>query len=140
MHTFLKSFIVITILTSILGLSYVMPSPSALAQGTNTTTTTAGPTLPNPIGVKIEDGKEKPINLLDVMLRVMQIALAAVDIFALFMFILGGFELLISAGNPERIKKAKDTLVWATLGILVITLSYSILKFIFEEVKKGFGS
>jgi len=73
------------------------------------------------------------------MLRVMQIALAAVDIFALFMFILGGFELLISAGNPNMIKKAKDTLVWATLGILVITLSYSVLKFVFEEVRKGFA-
>ncbi len=133
MNTILKSFIILVILTSVLGVSYVLPAPSALAQNSNTNS----PTLPNPIGNNTEG---KPVNLLDVMLRVMQIALAAVDIFALFMFILGGFELLISAGNPERIKKAKDTLVWATLGILVITLSYSILKFIFEEVKKGFGN
>jgi hypothetical protein len=89
------------------------------------------PSLPNPLG--------KNVNLIDVLLRVMQIALAAVDIFALFMFILGGFEFLVSAGNPNMIKKAKDTLLWATIGILVITLSYSILKFIFEEVQKGFG-
>lgn len=89
------------------------------------------PSLPNPLG--------KNVNLMEVMLRVMQIALAGVDIFALFMFILGGFEFLISAGNPNMIKKAKDTLLWATIGILVITLSYSILKFIFEEVQKGFG-
>jgi hypothetical protein len=87
--------------------------------------------LPNPLG--------RNVNLIDVMLRVMQIALAAVDIFALFMFVLGGFEFLVSAGNPNMIKKAKDTLLWATIGILVITLSYSILKFIFEEVQKGFG-
>jgi hypothetical protein len=89
------------------------------------------PSLPSPIG---------EINVIELMLRVMQIALAVVDIFALFMFILGGFEFLISAGNPTMIKKAKDTLIWATLGILVITLSYTILKFIFEEVSKGFGS
>lgn len=89
------------------------------------------PSLPNPLG--------RNVNLIDVLLRVMQIALAAVDIFALFMFIMGGFEFLISAGNPNMIKKAKDTLLWATIGILVITLSYSILKFIFEEVQKGFG-
>lgn len=111
---------------AVLSVSIALPAPSAVAQEV---------TLPNPLGEK--DGE--PISLLDVMLRVMQIALAAVDIFALFMFILGGFELLISAGNPNMIKKAKDTLIWATIGILVITLSYSILKFVFEEVRKGFA-
>ncbi|MCH7492345.1 hypothetical protein IID19_01995 [Patescibacteria group bacterium] len=111
------------IITGVLVFSILIPAPSAIGQE-----------LPNPIGEK--DGK--PISLLDVILRVLQIVLAAVDIFALFMFIFGGFQLLISAGNPNMIKKAKDTLVWATLGILVITLSYSILKFIFEEVRKGF--
>lgn len=121
--------LIFALITSTLVLSALLPAPSALAQ--------EGPTLPNPIG---ETADHKPINLLDVMLRVMQLALAAVDVFALFMFILGGFQLLISAGNPERIKKAKDTLVWATLGILVITLSYSILKFIFEEVRNSFGN
>jgi len=92
------------------------------------------PTLPNPISGETNE----KINVISIMLRVMQIALAMVDIFALFMFILGGFEFLISSGNPEKVKKAKDTLVWATIGILVITLSYSVLKFVFEEVAQGF--
>lgn len=96
---------------------------------TNTGTSTGTPSLPNPLG-------SNDINLVKVVLRVLQIILAAVDIFALFMVILGGFEFLISAGNPNMVKKAKDTLIWAILGILVITLSYSVLKFIFEEVQK----
>lgn len=125
-----RSFITITVLTAVLGVSLAVAAPAAFAQD-NT------PQLPNPLGTN-KDGK--PISLIDVMLRVMQIALAAVDIFALFMFILGGFEFLISAGNPNLIKKAKDTLVWATLGILVITLSYSILKFLFEAVRKKLGT
>lgn len=87
------------------------------------------PSLPNPLG--------KNVDITDVMLRIIQVALAAVDIFALFMFILGGFELLVSGGNPKLIQKAKDTLIWATIGIVVITLSYSVLKFIFERVKEG---
>lgn len=116
--------IVMAITTGLLVFSFLIPS-TVLAQDAS---------LPNPLGQ--DDGK--PVSVLTIMLRVMQIALAVVDIFALFMFILGGFEFLISAGNPQMIKKAKDTLVWATLGILVITLSYTILKFIFEEVSKGF--
>lgn len=115
---------VLILLTGVLALSLLLPAPSTIAQE-----------LPNPIGVNADNS---PISLLDVLLRVLQLVLAAVDVFALFMFIMGGFQLLISAGNPNMIKRAKDTLVWATLGILVITLSYSILKFIFEEVRKGF--
>lgn len=116
------AFILLLVTLGLL-LYFVLPAP-VLAEDDIT------PSLPNPLG--------KNVNLIQIMLRVMQIALAAVDIFALFMFILGGFEFLISAGNPNMIKKAKDTLVWATLGILVITLSYSILKFVFEEIQKGF--
>lgn len=83
--------------------------------------------LPNPIGGPDTD-------ILTVLLRIMQVALMSVDIFALFMFILGGFQFLISAGNPNMVKRAKDTLVWATIGILVITMSYTIMKFIFEGI------
>ncbi|MFA6553538.1 MAG: hypothetical protein WCT27_03855 [Patescibacteria group bacterium] len=107
----------------------VMFYPVTVQAQTNATTTSDSPSLPNPLG--------KNVNLVKVVLRVLQIILAAVDIFALFMVILGGFEFLISAGNPNMVKKAKDTLVWAIVGILVITLSYSVLKFIFEEIQKN---
>jgi len=117
--------ILVLIVSAALGLA-LTSSPSVLAQGGSDV---GSPRLPNPLGGNAD--------LMTVLLRVMQVALALVDIFALFMFILGGFEFLISAGNPNMIKRAKDTLVWATIGIVVITLSYSILKFIFEAVQKG---
>lgn len=119
------TIIAITLLTT----PFLIPQPVFAEEPDSST---SGPSLPNPLG--------KNINMLDVMLRVLQICLAVVDIFALFMFILGGFELLISGGNPTLIKKAKDTLIWATIGILVITFSYSILKYLFEEVSKRFTS
>lgn len=129
------TLVMLCILCSVSALS-IPVSVSAQSTSTGTGTTSTGdsttsadsPSLPNPLG--------KNVNLVNVMLRVLQILLAAVDIFALFMVILGGFEFLISAGNPNMVKKAKDTLIWAIVGILVITLSYSILKFIFEEIQK----
>ncbi|OGY46585.1 MAG: hypothetical protein A2840_01415 [Candidatus Buchananbacteria bacterium RIFCSPHIGHO2_01_FULL_47_11b] len=91
--------------------------------------------LPNPISGDLNDK-----DLIEVLVRSLQLVLGAVDIFALFMFVLGGFELLMSGGNPTLVKKGKDTLIWATLGILVITLSYSILKFIYEAITKVGGA
>jgi len=95
----------------------------------------AAVSLQNPIG---SDLNEK--DLLEVLVRSLQLVLGAVDIFALFMFILGGFEMLISGGNPTLVKKGKDTLIWAALGIVVITLSYSLLKFIFEGLTRVGGT
>lgn len=49
---------------------------------------------------------------------------------ALFFFIMGGFKWLTSGGNEEKVRKGKDTLVWATLGLTVILSSYIILSYV----------
>ena len=43
---------------------------------------------------------------------------------ALLMFVWGGIQWLISSGDPTKIKKGKDTLIWATLGLVIIFSSY----------------
>ncbi|MBI4281376.1 hypothetical protein HY625_00985 [Candidatus Uhrbacteria bacterium] len=58
---------------------------------------------------------------------------------ALFFFIQGGFWWLASGGNDERIKKGKDTLIWATLGLAVIFGSYFMLSFIISLLTKATG-
>jgi len=87
----------------------------------------AAVTLPDPLGLKGAD-------LTEVLIRILKVSLGFVGIVALFMFIIGGFEFLMSGGNQNLIKKGKETLVWASIGIVVILLSYSILKFVFENV------
>lgn len=43
----------------------------------------------------------------------------------LFVFlIMGGFELLTSAGNPESAKKAQDKITSALVGFIIIFLAY----------------
>ncbi len=86
-------------------------------------------TLPNPLGKDFNNA-----DLITVVVRSLRLVLGAVDIFALFMFILGGFELLMSGGNPTLVKKGRDTLLWATIGVVAITLSYTVLKFIFDSL------
>ena len=36
------------------------------------------------------------------------------------LFIIGGIQLLTSAGNEEKIKQGKKTLVWAAIGLLIV--------------------
>jgi len=44
------------------------------------------------------------------------------------MFVLGSLRYLTSAGNPESIKKAQGTLMWALVGTLLFVGSFLILK------------
>jgi hypothetical protein len=79
--------------------------------------------LENPLG-DIKDPQALAI-------RILQVFLGFLAMIGLIMFIYGGFVMLTSGGNADRIKKAKGTLVWAAAGIITILASYSILRFVF---------
>jgi len=79
--------------------------------------------LPNPIPVSDPES---------LALQILKIFLGFLALIALIMFIFGGFMMLTSAGNADRVKKAKNTLIWAAAGVVVILGSYSFLRFVFS--------
>lgn len=60
--------------------------------------------------------------------------LGGVAVFATFMFIYGGFVFLTSGGNADQVKKGKETLFWATMGIVVIILSWVVIQFVLKNL------
>ncbi|MFA6573302.1 MAG: hypothetical protein WCT13_03960 [Patescibacteria group bacterium] len=72
---------------------------------------------------------------MDLWVRILQLMLGGVGLFGVMMFIYGGFLMLTSAGNPDRVKKAKDTLVWAVLGLATIFVSGAVVKYLFDNFK-----
>ena len=115
-----------------------IPITATLPPGPTTTpaTTTTGkgsaivpeqkviPPLLNPIGC------EEPICVVSNVLRVV---LGSLGIIGLILFITGGFLILTSGGNVERIEKGKKTLVYAALGIVIIFLSWSMVYFLLNH-------
>ncbi|MFC1662556.1 hypothetical protein ACFL04_00095 [Patescibacteria group bacterium] len=84
--------------------------------------------LPNPI---------KCPDLLCVIKDVIRIALGVLGVFATFMFVWGGFSWILSGGNADMIKRGKDTLLYATIGIVVVILSWIFIRFVLEAVAEG---
>jgi hypothetical protein len=41
---------------------------------------------------------------------------------------------MTSLGNTQQIEKGKETLKWATIGLMIIFASYAILSFIFKAL------
>ena len=85
----------------------------------------AGQTLQNPLGTNNPD---------DVIANIIRVFLGIVGVIALVYFIYGGFMMLTSGGNADRIKKGRDTLMWAIIGLAVIFGSYCITEAVFRAL------
>jgi amino acid transporter len=56
---------------------------------------------------------------------------------AMIFVIYGGILYMTSQGDPAKVEKAKKTLMWAVIGIILIALSYGIVVSL-NQVIKGF--
>ena len=59
--------------------------------------------------------------------RVVKYLLGTAGSVALLMFVWGGFQYLWSAGDANKIKKGKDTLINAALGIVILLTAFTII-------------
>jgi len=84
--------------------------------------------IENPLG-------REDISAYDLYARLIYGFLGFTGVVALVMFIIGGFTLMTAAGNTDKIKKGRDTLIWATLGIVIVFASYAILRLVFQTLK-----
>jgi len=81
--------------------------------------------LPNPIGVTDPN---------IVFGRIIFALMGLVGTIALIMFIFGGYTWMTAAGNDERVAKGRDTLIWATLGLVLVFASYAVLRTVFANL------
>lgn len=90
-------------------------------------------TAPVVFATSIHSGAFKPlgnVTLQSVIGRLFFALAGFSGVIALAMFVYGGVMWMTSAGNQERISKAKKTMVWSTLGLFMIFMSYAIVKVI----------
>ena len=64
-------------------------------------------------------------------------ALSVAGTLALLMFVYGGILWLTYMGKGDQVKKGKDVLVWATLGIILIASAYILTTAIFNAILTG---
>ena|SRR3989338_9959759 len=83
--------------------------------------------LPNPLG----DNMTNPSVIAG---NIIKVVLGLVGSISLVVFIYGGLLWMTSSGNKEQITKGRNTLIWATLGLLVIFSSYTIINFILRKL------
>lgn len=78
-------------------------------------------------------------DLRDILVRFVQIFFSFLAIIAVVMIIYGGFLWMTSAGNEEKISKAKKTLVNAIIGLILILSAFAIVQFVLNEIGSRIG-
>ncbi len=78
--------------------------------------------LKNPLG---SDPEKTDLRV--IVADVIRNAMAVIGSITLLVFFAGGVMWLTSAGNPERVKKGTNTMLYAVIGLAVIFSAYAIL-------------
>ena len=82
-----------------------------------------------------------PTDLPGLLTKLFSIVLSIAGVVALGLIIASGYRLMISQGNPEQVKGAREQLTAAIVGLLFIVFSLVILQVISANILKipGFG-
>ena len=62
--------------------------------------------------------------------RVINLMLYAVGVISVVMLIYGGFRYIISGGQKESVTAAKNTILYAIVGLLISIFAYAIVRFV----------
>lgn len=66
--------------------------------------------------------------------NVVNVLSAIVGMVSVVMLIIGGFKYATSGGDSAKVASAKDTILYAIVGILVVALAQAIVFFVLERV------
>ena len=69
--------------------------------------------------------------------RLTTFILAAIGIVSVIMLIYGGFRYIVSGGDAKKVTDAKNTILYAIIGLVIALLAYAIVNFIIYVVTNG---
>lgn len=130
MQRLIANLITLTlVLTSVLYLvpdtaSAANPATDAIQCGVNSAAGMDNCNSPTSPGSSLNTTIDNAVNILSIL----------VGIAAVIMIIYGGFRYMTSGGDATRITSAKNTILYALIGLVIVALAQTITKFVFNLV------
>jgi hypothetical protein len=83
------------------------------------------------------DTAEGSTRIQNIVKTVVNIFSVVVGIVAVIMIIVGGFKYITSGGDSGNITGAKNTIVYALIGLVIVALSQFLVQFVLEKVSSS---
>lgn len=71
---------------------------------------------------------------------VIQVMAALAGLVATGFFVMGGYQYIMSSGNPEHLARAKRTLIYSAAGLSVVIAAFVISNVVTDLATNAFGS
>jgi hypothetical protein len=91
-------------------------------------------------GVQAAHGNGQPTDLFGgtgIFTTVVNLLLFLIGAIAVIMIIVGGLRYILSGGNASSVTAAKNTILYAVVGIVVALLAYAIVNFVVTSFAAG---
>jgi len=75
-------------------------------------------------------------NLMDTVNTIINVIIGVIGFVAVVVIILGGVQYTTSAGDPGKVKKAKDTILYGIVGLVIALLAFAIVNFVLSSLVK----
>lgn len=86
-----------------------------------------GTTGVNPVG----DGNDTLINNVT---GIINGVIAVLGLVCVVVMIIGGVNYMISTGDAGKVKKAKDTILYGLIGLVVCVLAFALVNFVIKNI------
>lgn len=121
---------------------FVFACASASAQGTQSNSPSGNYGLDETVGVKSSNGISSQDALLDpatnkpqvLVGKIIGVVLSFVGVIFLVLIIYSGLTWMLAQGNESTIDKAKQTIIAATTGLVIVMAAYAITAFIGNQL------
>lgn len=72
--------------------------------------------------------------------NIIRTIIGILGIVAVVIIVIGGINYMTSAGDPSKVKKAKDTILYAIIGLVVCALAFGITQFAIDTINNSTNS
>ena len=84
-------------------------------------------------GADCAQGTGVPTSLDAQIQNITNLLLMAIGVIAVIMIIVGGIRYAVSGGDENGTRAAKDTILFAVIGLVVALLAYAIVSFVLRQ-------
>ena len=91
-------------------------------------------------GNPICNSSSSPGNVDSTASTIVNILSAIAGVAAVIMIIIGGLRYVTSAGNADTAKNAKNTILYAVVGLIIVALAQLIVHFVLNQTSTGTNS
>lgn len=84
----------------------------------------------------INEGGYGGDNLRNAVVGIINGVIAVLGLVAVIVIIIGGINYMTSSGDAGKVKKAKDTILYGVIGLVICVLAFAIVNFVIANLIK----